>query len=156
MLELTLYELIVSNCTGVGMQWGAWASVGMASLSENTLARIKRSGMGLLKPSQGLVALHMVLHERAETVLLANPFQWPQLLQNVQRIPYIFGEQQSLRKFTLEVHVTHEFRVHNVLGRRITLMLMDILYCPSIINDNSMSIYRMQWAQLPKKARQST
>ena len=122
MLELTLHELIISNYTGVGMQWGAWASIGMASLSENTLARIKRSGMGLLKPSQGLVALHMVLHKRAETVLLANPFQWPQLLKNVQPIPHIFGEQQSPGKYTLEVHVTYEFRIHIVLRRKITLI----------------------------------
>jgi hypothetical protein len=108
------------------MQWGAWASIGMASQSRNTIARIERSGMGILKPSQGLVALHVVLHERAEAVIIANPFQWPLLLQNVQHVPNIFEEQQSIGKSTLKVHITHYFCVHNVLERRMTFILMDI------------------------------
>ena len=39
------------------MQWGAWASVGMAAANAATLARIQRSGMGIISPLAGLSAL---------------------------------------------------------------------------------------------------
>ena len=43
------------------MQWGAWSSIGMAASNQALLARIQRSGMGVLAPRAGLAALHAVL-----------------------------------------------------------------------------------------------
>ena len=43
------------------MQWGAWAAVGMAATSATALARIRRSGMGVIEPSNGLAALQRLL-----------------------------------------------------------------------------------------------
>jgi len=43
------------------VQWGAWTSVGMAAQTAAVLARIERSGMGVLKPAAGLKLLHAML-----------------------------------------------------------------------------------------------
>ena len=43
------------------MQWGAWAAVGMAAASAAALARIQRSGMGVIQPATGLQALQRLL-----------------------------------------------------------------------------------------------
>ena len=43
------------------MQWGAWASVGMAAQSTTVVARIERSGMGVIKPAAGLELLRSML-----------------------------------------------------------------------------------------------
>ena len=43
------------------VQWGPWAGAGMASQHGGTAARLQRAGMGLVSPSQGLLALGSVL-----------------------------------------------------------------------------------------------
>ena len=45
----------------VSLQWGAWAGVGMAARDAATAARIKRMGLGLIEPQQGLAALDRIL-----------------------------------------------------------------------------------------------
>ena len=46
---------------GSSIQWGAWAAVGMAHGNTAVLTRVERSGMGLVRPTQGLEALGAVL-----------------------------------------------------------------------------------------------
>ena len=53
--------------TGAAIQWGAWSSVGMAASSPATLARIQRSGMGVLAPAMGLAALQAVIGASARS-----------------------------------------------------------------------------------------
>ena len=46
---------------GVSVQWGAWSGVGMAANNAAAMARIRKSGMGLVSPKKGLQALIEVL-----------------------------------------------------------------------------------------------
>ena len=79
---------------GLTVQWGAWASVGMAAQSAAVLARIERSGMGVIKPAAGLQLLHALLSSSVQTApqVLANPFAWPALLGGKQAVPPVFAE----------------------------------------------------------------
>lgn len=74
------------------MQWGAWASIGMASQSAATLKRIEYSGMGLIKPVQGLEVLQKALTGSPQTAIIANPFRWDRLLQGLHWVPGVFEE----------------------------------------------------------------
>lgn len=75
------------------MQWGAWAVTGMASQSATVLARIERSGMGLIQPVQGLTALHMALDNAIGPVLIINPFRFPDIARARKDIPAILSDQ---------------------------------------------------------------
>ena len=106
------------NCVvrlGGSLQWGAWASVGMASQNANALARIKRSGMGIIEPSQGLQAL--VLSMGAKPSLIVNPFRWSDLLRGVMAIPAIFSE-----------HVSQITTIPKVTNSRITTILQLLVH----------------------------
>lgn len=86
---------------GSSIQWGAWGSVGMAAASPAALARIARSGMGVIPPAAGLAALHAALagfatldsaaHPLAE--LVASPFDWAALLrERMDSVPNMFKD----------------------------------------------------------------
>ncbi|KAK9803914.1 hypothetical protein WJX72_004698 [[Myrmecia] bisecta] len=75
---------------GTAVQWGAWASVGMASQKASVLARIERSGMGLIQPAEGLAALAAVISGSVSAQAIASPFRWSTLLQGVKAIPPVF------------------------------------------------------------------
>lgn len=77
------------------MQWGAWAVTGMASQNANVLARIERSGMGLIQPIQGLWTLQLALNNKMGPVLVINPFRWHDMIRGRKDIPAIFSEQTS-------------------------------------------------------------
>jgi len=55
----------------VSMQWGAWAGGGMAAGDAITAARVERSGMSLIQPEQGLLAL-----EGESTFMLSTSHAW--------------------------------------------------------------------------------
>ena len=46
---------------GLAIQWGAWASGGMALQDPSTLKRMDRYGMGVLTSDQGLSALQAIM-----------------------------------------------------------------------------------------------
>jgi len=92
-LSVSGYTMNCVERSGGSLQWGAWASVGMASQNADALAQIKRSGMGIIEPSQGLQAL--VLSMGSKPTLIVNPFRWSHLLRGVKAIPAIFSEQIS-------------------------------------------------------------
>ena len=81
---------------GSAVQWGAWGATGMASANPTALARIQRSGMGVIAPAAGLAALHAVLysstaaHSSPQTI--ASPFAWATLLASAKTLPPVFGE----------------------------------------------------------------
>lgn len=52
---------VINRHAGAGIQWGAWAGVGMAARQEAVLARIVRSGMGVIYPAAGLHALEQII-----------------------------------------------------------------------------------------------
>ena len=81
-------------CAGSCVQWGAWASLGMASASPALLARIERSGMGVIAPASGLAALHAVLSSSSGFApqTIASPFSWGRLLRRADVVPPVFGE----------------------------------------------------------------
>jgi hypothetical protein len=54
------------SAAGHSVQWGAWAAVGMAAASAAALARIQRSGMGVIQPAAGLQALRRLLSSTAD------------------------------------------------------------------------------------------
>ena len=89
------------------MQWGAWAGVGMAAASPLALARIARSGMGVIAPAAGLAALQATLSgfealpwrgsaglaAQRPAELLLSPFNWDLLLRgHGAAAPSIFYE----------------------------------------------------------------
>eukprot|EP00889_Picochlorum_renovo_P002062 jgi/Picre1/29092/NNA_004485.t1 len=62
------------GCRAVSIQWGAWSSGGMAS--KETELRVKRMGMGMVQPDQGLRVLEGVVSTFSKPVIGANPFNW--------------------------------------------------------------------------------
>ncbi|MED6308004.1 MAG: beta-ketoacyl reductase, partial [Planctomycetota bacterium] len=64
----------------VSIQWGAWRGGGMASAS--VVARLERSGVGAIHPSDGMDALGALLrssqdvHVSSVGVALVSPFDW--------------------------------------------------------------------------------
>jgi len=85
----------------VSVQWGAWASGGMAARDKNVSARAERSGYGLLSTQQGLSALESALHalhalsgSRAalRSEVGASPFSWPRLLSWARPVPGVYSE----------------------------------------------------------------
>ena len=75
------------------MQWGAWAIIGMASHNANVLARIERSGMGVIQPLQGLNVLHIALTIGLDPAVIVNPFRWYDMGWAQKGISTIFMEQ---------------------------------------------------------------
>eukprot|EP00883_Tetradesmus_obliquus_P011533 jgi/Sobl393_1/4315/SZX67650.1 len=100
------------------IQWGAWASAGMASAAVKE--RLTRLGQGVLKPAAGLAALAAALRASAGLASLAsispmpggsaaavgalagadaaalvavNPWRWRTYLQHMQAIPGVYAEQ---------------------------------------------------------------
>lgn len=72
-----------ARARGVGatsVQWGAWATAGMASAA--VAGRLRRIGQGVLRPEEGLAALSAALRAgrpgapRAGAVVTVNPFDW--------------------------------------------------------------------------------
>lgn len=73
--------------TGLSINWGAWAEVGMAAaMDSRQQARLAGQGMGVILPEQGLEVLDRLLSENAaEAVVL--PVNWSKLLRQVDHIP---------------------------------------------------------------------
>ena len=73
----------------MSIQWGAWASVGMAASNHQLLARLWRQGYGAVAPQAGLSLLQATLGRlsslqgMAATVLTASPFQWDAFLTGI-------------------------------------------------------------------------
>ncbi len=67
------------------IQWGAWASAGMAASSPTLLARLVRQGYGAVPPATGLAMITAVLQSTRppldEAALMASPFDWATLLK---------------------------------------------------------------------------
>lgn len=87
-------------CAGSSVQWGAWAALGMASANAALLARIERSGMGVINPARGLAALQAILSgsssSRFAPSIIASPFSWGSLLQQAKAVPPVFAEHAEL------------------------------------------------------------
>lgn len=69
----------------------------MASQNAAVLARIQRSGMGIIAPAAGLAALQAILSaaplsSAAAAAVIANPFEWPRMLQAARPVPPVFAE----------------------------------------------------------------
>ncbi|KAK9834736.1 hypothetical protein WJX74_008822 [Apatococcus lobatus] len=76
----------------VSIQWGAWASVGMAASNATLLSRLRRQGYGAVAPSAGLLLLQGILGHLARpqdagiTVIAASPFQWDAFLSGDRKV----------------------------------------------------------------------
>ena len=89
----------------LSLQWGAWASAGMAARDKSASDRAERSGYGLLSTQQGLAALQSALHALHAlsgsrvgvcSELGASPFSWPRLLSWMRPVPGVYSEFLSL------------------------------------------------------------
>ena len=86
-----------AGSVATSVQWGAWAGAGMAAGDTTTAARIERTGMSLLAPSQGLGILEgMFLSTKPSTalpVIAATPFVWGKFLKRFgAKPPVLFSE----------------------------------------------------------------
>jgi 3-oxoacyl-(acyl-carrier-protein) synthase/acyl carrier protein len=82
-----------AGARGVSVQWGAWASAGMAASDRSTALRLQRLGLGQLDVPAGLGALQAALAAAAAPVLAAVPFRWPQFVQAAKKpLAAVFSE----------------------------------------------------------------
>jgi len=90
--------------SGKSIQWGAWAGSGMAAGDQAVLHAVERQGMGLVQPTQGLLALSSLFATQSlPAVLAAVPFNWNKLAQQKQRT----GKAPSLLAATIPVIAPH-------------------------------------------------
>jgi hypothetical protein len=68
----------------------------MASANAALLARMERSGMGVIPPARGLTALQAILNSSSSSrfapSVIASPFSWARLLQQAKAVPPVFAE----------------------------------------------------------------
>jgi 3-oxoacyl-(acyl-carrier-protein) synthase/acyl carrier protein len=76
---------------GVGatsVQWGPWAQAGMAAATPQLAARLRRQGLGEVRPAQGLAVLAALLAGGtagpAPATLAASPLHWSAILKTKQ------------------------------------------------------------------------
>ena len=93
-MQQTRSMLVRAVPAGSAVQWGAWGATGMASANAAALARIQRSGMGVIAPAAGLAALRAVLSSANahSPQTIASPFAWAALLASVEAPPPVFAE----------------------------------------------------------------
>lgn len=74
---LDAYASWMQNCgeLSVSVQWGAWASAGMATKDKSTANRLQRMGIGSLRINEGLRAFEAVLCLQ-KPLIAAVPFDW--------------------------------------------------------------------------------
>eukprot|EP00879_Flechtneria_rotunda_P004708 GHRR01004972.1.p1 GENE.GHRR01004972.1~~GHRR01004972.1.p1 ORF type:complete len:737 (+),score=307.37 GHRR01004972.1:227-2212(+) len=104
------------GCAVTSVQWGAWASAGMASA--NVKERLMRIGQGVLEASTGLAALASIFRGTAGLigtatvrpcmtlpgflgaagagVVTVNPFDWKKYLGKFQAVPHMYQEMVTL------------------------------------------------------------
>ena len=70
--------------TAVSVQWGAWASAGMATQDRSTALRLQRLGLGQIDVPVGLDALATALATRM-AVTAAIPFCWSQFIKAARK-----------------------------------------------------------------------
>lgn len=68
-----------------------WLAAGMAN-DAATLARVQRSGMGVLQPAMGMQALAALLGARSPAVFSAAPVHWVVLLRSAKPPPPFFAD----------------------------------------------------------------
>ena len=64
-LDALAVRLQEAGAVGLSVQWGAWASVGMATLDKDAAGGAHRLGVGVLSVTEGVAALASILHGRS-------------------------------------------------------------------------------------------
>jgi len=75
-----------AGVTGVSVQWGPWAQLGMAS-GGGVNARLKAQGLGLIELAQGLAALEAAVGAGGPSVVAMMPVSWGRMLGGGSAIP---------------------------------------------------------------------
>jgi acyl carrier protein len=76
----------------ISVQWGAWASAGMASTDASTALRLERSGMRMIAVETGLTALASALRS-VQPVVAAVPFIWDAFIKAARKpLSQVFAE----------------------------------------------------------------
>jgi len=73
MLQLTCNMRCAAGRPAASVQWGAWQGVGLVATSAAVLGRMRRSGMGTLRPWIGLYALGRLLQACSAAQVLIRP-----------------------------------------------------------------------------------
>ena len=60
----------------LSVQWGAWGGSGMATRDAGTARRMKRLGIGMLQPFDGLMALQAILGDAPGAQVAVTPMVW--------------------------------------------------------------------------------
>ena len=72
----------LAGLTSASVQWGAWAAIGMVATNVAVHRAMQRSGVGMLRPVQGLAAMQQLLDSQAaEPLLAAIPFAWDRFMR---------------------------------------------------------------------------
>lgn len=107
------FEFQKAGVNSRSVQWGAWASSGMAS--EAVLRRLERIGQGMITADQGLASLGCILRLSTGSLmqpyplLAVNSFDWATYLKD--KVPPIFSEFSghgalSFRKQVIRISLT--------------------------------------------------
>ena len=105
---LDSYASWMQNCgqVSVSVQWGAWASAGMATKDKSTANRLQRMGIGSLRIDEGLRAFETVLCLQ-KPVIAAVPFDWSRF-GNASHATALFVENlRELPDHKAELRVEH-------------------------------------------------
>jgi len=117
LLDSLAEQLQQSGLGAVSIQWGPWASAGMAVVDASTVHRLSRMGMGLVTPADGLLALEKTMMMWSGVcVVAACPFNWESFLSARQPISPFFTEQKQLIKSRLGDYSGGEMSVSSAAG----------------------------------------
>eukprot|EP00889_Picochlorum_renovo_P006745 jgi/Picre1/33775/NNA_001254.t1 len=109
------------------IQWGAWASSGMAS--ESVLKRLNRIGQGLITAEQGLSAMRSILSlsmNHPRPVLTVNGFDWKTYLKNFEHP--VFSPSFMTRVSTQEVKGTKSSGARLSSAKKKEKMSIEVVY----------------------------
>ena len=82
-LDATASGRLMRGQAALAVQWGPWAEVGMATASV-VRTRMHSSGLGLIDPTYGLVALQGLIFGSAKDAAVAvSPMKWPLFLKHL-------------------------------------------------------------------------
>ena len=91
-LDALSYARQGRGLVATSVQWGAWAEIGMASrgAAESRWAALEKStGMGRVRPEQGMTALHAALTRTGPAVHLMVPITWRPFMKGKADVAFL-------------------------------------------------------------------
>ena len=95
-LDAMASEKVQSGVPAIAIQWGGWSSAGMATVDASLLQRMKRLGIGMIQPGDGMKMLNHILKRGNMGVMAAVPLEWDKFISSHEQM--IFSDLHSKRR----------------------------------------------------------